>query len=122
MTQSLLDGASAAPFSMRATAVVASSVVRVARQLLTGLELGRPIDASALRRAMEAAFGGSDASGAWNWKTAYEACEAATILFLRRYGAAMRAKAASPAAMLPMLLRIAGLLPTQTRRSEGSKS
>jgi predicted RNA methylase len=34
----------------------------------------------------------------------------------------MRAKAASPAAMLPMLLRIAGLLPTQTRRSEESQS
>jgi len=49
---------------------------------------------------MEAAFVASDATGAWNWKTAYDACEAATVLFLRRYGAAMRAKAASPAAML----------------------
>jgi len=71
---------------------------------------------------MEAAFVASDATGAWNWKTAYDACEAATVLFLRRYGAAMRAKAASPAAMLPMLRRITGLLPTQTRRSEESES
>ena len=122
MPQFLLDGANAAPLSMRATAVVASSVVRAARQLFAELELGNPIDASALRRAMEAAFGGSDASGAWNWKTAYDACEAATILFLRRYGAAMRAKAASPAAMLPLLMRIASLLPTHTRRSEESES
>src|ERR1700743_3915113 len=114
MTQSLLDRASAAPFAMRATAVVASSVVRAARQLFAELELGNPIDASALRRAMEAAFGGSDASGAWNWKTAYDACEAATILFLRRYGATMRAKAASPAALLPMRLRIASLPRKQT--------
>ena len=107
---------------MRATAVVASAVVRAARQLLTDLERGRRIDAAVLRSAMEAAFGASDATGAWNWKTAYDACEAATVLFLRRYGVAMRAKAASPAAMLPMLMRIMNLLPTQTRRSEESES
>ena len=122
MTESLVGGASAAPLSIRATAVVASAVVRAARQLLTDLERGRRIDAAVLRNAMEAAFGASDATGAWNWKTAYDACEAATVLFLRRYGAAMRAKAASPAAMLPMLMRIASLLPTQTRRSEESES
>ena len=43
------------------------------------------------------AFGGSDAAGAWDWKTAYDACEAATVLFLRKFGPAMRAQAASPA-------------------------
>jgi len=112
MTESFVGGASAAPFSMRATAVVASAVIRAARQLFIDLERGRRIDATALRSAMEAAFGASDASGAWNWKTAYDACEAATVLFLRRYGAAMRAKAASPATMLPLLMRIASLLPT----------
>jgi predicted RNA methylase len=122
MTESLLGGASAAPISMRASAVVASAVVRAARQLLADLERGRRIDATALRNAMEAAFGAADSSGAWNWKTAYDACEAATVLFLRRYGAAMRAKAASPAAMLPLLMRIASLLPTHTRRSEESES
>ncbi len=122
MTESFVGGANAAPLSMRATAVVASAVVRAARQLLTDLERGRRIDATALRNAMEVAFGASDATGAWNWKTAYDACEAATVLFLRRYGAAMRAKAASPAAMLPLLMRIASLLPTHTRRSEESKS
>ncbi|MBI5321818.1 strawberry notch-like NTP hydrolase domain-containing protein [Bradyrhizobium sp.] len=122
MTESLAGGAAAAPLSMRATAVVASSVVRAARRLLTDLERSRRIDADVLRGAMEAAFGASDATGAWNWKTAYDACEAATVLFIRRYGAAMRAKATSPAAMLPMLMRIASLLPTQTRRSLESES
>ena len=112
MTESFVGGASAAPLSMRATAVVASAVIRAVRQLFTDLERGRRIDATALRSAMESAFGASDASGAWNWKTAYDACEAATVLFLRRYGAAMRAKAASPATMLPLLMRIASLLPT----------
>ena len=122
MTESLLGGTAAAPLSIRATAVVASAVVRAARQLLTDLELGRRIDAAVLRSAMEAAFGASDATGAWNWKTAYDVCEAATVLFLRRHGAAMRAKAMSPGAMLPMLTKIANLLPTQTRRSEESES
>ena len=122
MTESLLGGTAAAPLSIRATAVVASAVVRAARQLLTDLERGRRIDAASLRGAMEAAFGASDASGAWNWKTAYDACEAATVLFLRRHGAAMRAKAMSPAAMLPMLTKIANLLPTQTRRSLESEA
>jgi predicted RNA methylase len=121
MTESLFGGA-AMPLAIRPTAVVASAVVKAARQLLSALERGDRIDAAVLRCAMEAAFGASDASGAWNWKTAYEACEAAIVLFLRRYGAAMRAKAAKPAAMLPMLMRIASLLPTQTRRSLESES
>ena len=58
--------------------------------LLADLEHGRAIDARALRDGDEAAFGGSDAEGAWDWKTAYEACEAAQILFLRKFGPAMR--------------------------------
>jgi hypothetical protein len=110
MTESLVGGASAAPLSMRATAAVASAIVSAARQLLTELEQGRRIDAAVLRNVMQAAFAGSDATGLWNWKTAYDACEAATVLFLRRHGAAMRAKAASPAVMLSMLMRIASLL------------
>src|SRR3984885_10278950 len=122
MTESLLSGASAAPLSMRATAVVASAIVRAARQFLTDLERGRRIDAAVLRSAMEAPFGASDATGAWTWKMAYDACGAATVLFLRQYGAAMRAKAASPAVMLPMLMKIGSLLPTHTRRSEESES
>ena len=122
MTDTLSCGASAVPLPIRATAVAASAVIRAARQLLSHLERGQRIDAAVLRGAMEAAFGASDTSGAWNWKTAYDVCEAATVLFLRRYGGAMRAKAASPAALLPLLMRIAGLLPTQTRRSLESVS
>ncbi len=122
MSESLVGGASVAPLSIRATAVVASAVVRAAQQLFADLERGRRIDAAVLRSAKEAAFGAADSSGAWNWKTAKDPCEAATVLFLRRYGAAMRAKAASPAAMLAMLTRIASLLPTHTRRSEESES
>ena len=80
------------------------------------------VDTAALRSVMETAFGASDANGAWDWKLAYEACEVATVLFLRKYGKALFRKAASPASRLGPLAKIAGLLPTQTRRSEESQS
>jgi len=100
----------------------ANAIAEAAQYLLPHLERGRRIDAPMLRAAMESAFGASDAGGAWDWKTAYDACEAATILFVLKFGPAMRARAASPAAMLPMLAKIAGLLPTHTRRSEESEA
>ena len=70
---------------------------------------------------MEAAFGSTDAEGAWVWKDAYEALEAAQVLFLRKFGGAMRTRAGSAAAMLEMLTRLAGRLASQTRRSEESE-
>jgi hypothetical protein len=100
----------------------AAAIAKAARRLLPDLERGRRIDAAMLRAAMERTFGGSDAEGAWTWKTAYDAREAATALFLRKFGPAMLARAASPAAMLRMLAKIAGLLPTHTRRSEQSQA
>jgi predicted RNA methylase len=82
---------------------------------------GRALDSRALRSVMEAAFGGTDAEGAWIWKDAYEALEAAQVLFLRKFGGAMRARAGSAAAILDMLTRIAARLTSQTRRSEESE-
>ena len=109
--------------SCSAAAMAASAVVRAAQLLLSDLEHGRRIDAAGtLRAAMETAFGASDASGAWHWKAAYDACEAATVLFLRKYASSMRAKTGSPASMLSMLAKIATLLPTHTRRSEESEA
>jgi predicted RNA methylase len=97
-------------------------VAAAARLLLADLERGQEIDARALRAAMTAAFRGSDAEGAWSWKTAYDACEAAQILFLRKFGPAMRERAASPSAFLAMLAKVAALVPSQTRRSEESEA
>ncbi|WP_174719318.1 strawberry notch-like NTP hydrolase domain-containing protein, partial [Bradyrhizobium nitroreducens] len=122
MTGSLAGGAAAAPLSMRAAATLTSAALKAARRILTDLERGRRIDAAVLRSAMEAAFGGSDAAGDWNWKTAYDVCEVATVLFLRKFGPAIRAKAGSTAAMLPMLAKIASCLPSHTRRSEDSQA
>ena len=99
-----------------------AGILQAARLLLPGLERGRRIDAGVLRCAMETAFGASDAAGAWDWKTAYDACEAATVLFLRKYGKALFRKADSPASRLAALTKIASLLPTHTRRSEESQA
>jgi predicted RNA methylase len=109
---------SAAPNGARPAICVAEA----AQRLLPHLQRGQRIDAVALRAAMDSAFGGSDSDGAWDWKRAYDACEAATVLFLRKFGPAMRARAASPATLLPMLEKIADLLPTHTRRSEESQA
>jgi hypothetical protein len=100
----------------------ATPTFKAAQLLLPHFERGQRIDAGILRAAMASAFGDSDAAGAWDWKTAYDACEAAKVLFLRKFAPALRAKAASPAAMLPLVARIAGLLPTHTRRSEESQA
>ena len=66
-----------------------------------------------LREAMSAAFGASDTQGAWVWKDAYEAAEAAMVLFIQRYGRLMRREAGagpgSAAAMLAMLETLAAL-------------
>lgn len=114
--------ASAASLPLAPDAPPAAAILAAAGHLLPHLEQGRAIDAAILRSAMEQAFGASDAIGAWDWKTAYDACEAATVLFLRKYGKPLFRKAASPAARLAALCKIAGLLPTHTRRSEEAQA
>ena len=93
-----------------------------AQALLPVLETGRPLEAATLRDAMTEAFGASDAQGGWVWKDAYEAAEAAVVLFLQRYGRGMRrtcgAGSDGPRRMLAMLEAIAALEPSHTRRSE----
>ncbi|RUX19522.1 methylase, partial [Mesorhizobium sp. M2A.F.Ca.ET.042.01.1.1] len=100
----------------------AAAVYAAALHLLSYLECGRRVDAVVMRAAMEASFGASDTSGAWDWKMAYEACEVATVLFLRKYGKSLLRKAGSVASVLPLFSRIMNLLPTHTRRSAESQA
>lgn len=99
----------------------AQKLIDAAGLLLPLLERGQRLDAAALRQAMCAAFGASDSEGAWFWKDAYEASEAALILFLRKFLAPMRARAADTEALLPMLASLGNLFPTHTKRSEESQ-
>ena len=100
----------------------AGPLMDAARALVPILEAGRPIDAVVLRDAMTKAFGASDAEGAWIWKQSYEAAESAVVLFIRRYGRAMRKKAGpgpdGPRKMLRMLEAVSALEPSHTRRSD----
>ena len=106
------------------------AILQAAQALLKFLEAGKRVDAKVLRATMEAAFGGSDAEGRWLWKDAYEAAETAQVLFVAKYGAAMRRQSQSDkvgaagqgaTSFLMMLERLAGLVATQTRRSEESQ-
>jgi len=104
------------------TPAKASALLKAAHLLLPHLQQGQAIDAARLRAAMTEAYDGSDAEGAWDWKTAYDACEASQLLFLRKFGPRMRTRAATPTAFLAMLDKLARLLPTHTRRSEESQT
>ena len=115
--------ADACPNAPRSTPTTSETALfEAAKALLPVLTAGRPLDKNALRDAMTRAFGATDAEGAWVWKDAYEAAEAAVVLFLQRYGRAMRHRAGAgpqgPAAMLAMLQKLSGLEPSHTKRSE----
>ena len=84
--------------------------------LLTGKVSVSP---KALQEMMTRAFGGSDASGAWQWKDAYEALEIAQVRFLQKYADTLcRMK---PELALTLLENLQNLCPTHTRRSEESQ-
>ena len=110
------------PPASPARPVAGDALFAAARSLLPVLEAGRPLDAATLRDAMTNAFGTSDTEGAWLWKDAYEAAEAAVVLFVQRYGRAMRRRAGTgqdgPRTMFRMLAAIAALEPSHTKRSE----
>lgn len=110
-----------APLPSPAVASVsAAALVAAGQALLPDLVRGAAVNARTLREAMTTVTGGSDAEGAWGWKDAYEACEAAQLLFLRRFGPALSARPV--AAHLAAIGKVAGLLPTHTRRSEESQA
>src|SRR6201988_333638 len=115
----MLDAVSAAPaaatlplFLPQAPPDKVSGLIHAATLLAQLLGQSRALDTRALRSAMETAFCATDAEGVWVWKDAYAALEAAQVLFLRKFGGAMRTRAGSATAMLEMLTRLAGRLPS----------
>ncbi len=114
----------AAPLAAPASDAIdtAQAFHRAAVSLLPFLEQGKAITTAALRTAMTDSFGGTDAQGFWVWKDAYEALEAAQVLFLRRFGPTILSRSATPQATLGMMRRIAELVPTHTRRSDESQA
>ena len=120
VTDAALGAAPLAPhcaFDERARALMTAVT-----SLLPLLETGRPVESAHLRDAMSVAFGGTDAEGAWDWKSAYDACEVAQILFLRRFGPAILSRSGSRSRSLALIERVSALMPTHTRRSETSQA
>ncbi|WP_439373217.1 strawberry notch-like NTP hydrolase domain-containing protein [Bradyrhizobium sp. DASA03120] len=63
-------------------------------------------------------FGLIAATGSWVSKTAKEACEAAAVPSLRKYGSVNSGNSGSPISMLPMLWKNWGRIKTHTHRCE----
>jgi hypothetical protein len=59
-------------------------LVEAAGQIVSLLEQGNAISTVALCQIMINIFGGSDAEGIWAWRDAYDACEVAQVLFMRK--------------------------------------
>ncbi|MDB5577728.1 MAG: putative methylase/helicase [Bradyrhizobium sp.] len=112
----------AAPFGADPFQARGTTTMSVAAAILSRLEEGQSVAAATLRGAMEAGFGGSDAEGAWDWKQAYDSCEAAQILFLRKYGHTLSRQSGSLIRILAGIEKVASLLPTHTRRSSTSQA
>ena len=95
------------------------AVAEAARNLACVLEAGQRLAAPVVTTALHDAWRKLDPAGrSWNSKLCYDAAEAATVLFLRRWGRSMREQAGTPEAFLAMVERIAALEPTHTHRSE----
>jgi predicted RNA methylase len=94
----------------------ADCILDAADTLLDPLARMQTVDTDALRRALTAAFGGSDASGAWSWRDAWETLEVAQVLHVKQIGRSLTGRSAP--ATLKRLEAIAALLPTHTHRSE----
>lgn len=125
MTPPAAAVAFAAPFvpaCLTSTDDRSALLVAAARSLLRRLSGGHPLDAAALRSAMETAFSGSDAQGVWTWKDAYEAVEVAQVLFLRQFSASILGAGRPASRVLAILEKLGSLLPTETRRSEASQA
>jgi hypothetical protein len=93
-----------------------SALIAVAHACAERLASGEVLQPALLSRLMTEAHGGSDAGGAWVWRQAYDATEAAqAIAFIRADAGGLRG---DPAGLLALARAIAARCPTQSRRSE----
>lgn len=93
-----------------------TALLRARAELIEAIAAGK-ITPKSVAGAMTRAFGGTDASGAWEWRTAYDVMQSAALevahdQFSSGLGPLNSAQG------LQLLSNIASRLPTETRRSE----
>ncbi|HXQ46067.1 MAG TPA: strawberry notch family protein [Caulobacteraceae bacterium] len=96
----------------------AANLLAAARALTPHLNRSRPLDRKLVSGVMTTTFGASDAEGAWLWRDAYDAIEAALVLQLRRLSPQIGRLEDAPADIVALLANLSALSLTHTRRSE----
>ncbi|ACC85341.1 strawberry notch-like NTP hydrolase domain-containing protein [Nostoc punctiforme] len=97
-------------FNVQTVLDYGQSIVSAGHELVKLLIKNQPLANRAIQSQMNRYFNGTAASGAWQWKDAYEAVEVALILYLRQKGFSDNP--------LEEMRRLELLCPTHTRRSE----
>ena len=96
----------------------AANLLAAARALTPHLNRSRTLDRKLVSGVMTTTFGASDAEGAWLWRDAYDAIEAALVLQLRRLAPQIGRLEDAPAEITALLANLSSLSLTHTRRSE----
>ena len=100
------------------SAARSANTFAAARALAAQLARSRPLDRRLVSTILTTAFGATDAEGAWSWRDAYDAIEAATVLQIRRLGSQVARLEDAPAEIVTLLAGIGALGLTHSRRSE----
>ena len=115
-----------APLPLFGAAVAAgdktANTLAAARALAPQLNRSRPLDRRLVAATLTTSFGGSDAEGAWIWRDAYDAIEAALVLQLRRLAPQLARLEDAPAEIVALLSNLTALTLTHSRRSEEQPS
>ncbi len=96
----------------------AANLLAAARALTPHLNRSRNLDRKLVSGVMTTTFGASDAEGAWLWRDAYDAIEAALVLQLRRLAPQIGRLEDAPADLCALLANLSALCLTHDRRSE----
>lgn len=94
------------------------NLLAAARALAPHLFRGRTLERRVVSTVLTTTFGATDAEGAWDWRDAYDAIEAAMVLQVRRIGGQVAQLEHAPAEIVAALADLSDLGLTQTRRSE----
>ncbi len=105
-------------FAAAAPADRNANLLAAARTLAPSLFRGRALERRAVSAVLTTMFGATDAEGAWDWRDAYDAIEAAMVLQVRRSGPQIARLEDAPAEIVIALEGLFELGLTHTRRSE----